>query len=71
MKKNSSFARFSTLGIQMGLLVAGCAWLGDYLDQKHENTRPWWTLFFMLFGVFAGLTLIIREALKSTNKDDE
>lgn len=69
-KSGSSFARFSSVGIQMGVIIALFAWLGTYLDAKYHNTTQWWTLGLSLFGVTAGLTLVIKEAIKMS-KDDE
>ncbi|MBC9812333.1 AtpZ/AtpI family protein [Crocinitomicaceae bacterium CZZ-1] len=71
-KKNfNTFARFSTVGIQMGVIIAGFAWLGNFLDEKYKLKTPWWTLGLTLFGVAAGLTLVIREAIKMSKRNDE
>lgn len=71
-KKNfNTFARFSTVGIQMGVIIAGFAWLGNFLDTKYKYDTPWWTLGLTLFGVAAGLTLVIREAIKMSKQNDE
>lgn len=67
----SKFARFSTVGIQMGVIIGGFTWLGVYLDEKVENKTPWWTLGLALFGVFAGLYIMIREVIKMGRKDDK
>lgn len=69
-KSGSSFARFSSVGIQMGVIIALFAWLGTYLDEKYHNTTQWWTLGLSLFGVAAGMTLVIKEVIKMS-KDDE
>mgnify|MGYP000909567591 FL=1 len=40
-KKNfNTFARFSTVGIQMGVIIAGFAWLGNFLDDKYKLRHP-------------------------------
>lgn len=73
-KSNSSiskFARFSSVGIQMGVIIALFTWLGDYIDTKVNNKTPWWTLFFSLFGVAAGLVLVIKEVIKMGKEDAE
>lgn len=66
-----TYARFSTVGIQMGVVIGGCAWLGQYLDQKYGTKTPWWTLVLSLFGVAVGLILIIREVIKMNKENDE
>jgi F0F1-type ATP synthase assembly protein I len=65
----SKYAKYSGLGIQMGVIIAGFTWLGTFLDTKY-NTNPLWTVVLSLSGVFIGLYLIIREVIKM-NKDDD
>lgn len=67
----SKFARFSTVGIQMGVIIALFTWLGTWLDGKYQTKTPWWTIGLSLFGVVAGLVLVIREVIKMSKEDDE
>lgn len=70
-KKNfAKYARLSSSGIQMGVIIALFTWLGNYLDHKFSLKTPWWTISLALFGVISGLFLVIREVLK-LNEDDE
>jgi len=66
----SKFARFSSVGIQMGITIVLFTWLGDFLDKKVNNSTPWWTLGLSLFGVTAGLTLVILEVIKMSKEND-
>jgi len=66
----SSFTRFSSVGIQMGIIIALFTWLGTYLDEKYHTKTPWWTIGLSLFGVIAGLTLIIKEVI-NMNKNEK
>ncbi len=66
----SKFARFSGLGIQMGAIIAGFTWLGTFLDQKYATKTPWWTIGLSLFGVMAGLYLVIKEVIKMGKEDE-
>jgi len=66
----SSFTRFSSVGIQMGIIIALFTWLGTYLDEKYHTKTPWWTISLSLFGVIAGLTLIIKEVI-NMNKNEK
>lgn len=70
MSKNQrNIARFSGLGIQMGVIIGGFAWLGNYLDKKQGNNKPWWTLSLLLFGVIGAMYLVIKE-IKQMNEDE-
>jgi len=69
-KSGSKYARFSTAGIQMGIIIGGFTWLGTYLDKKYQTNTPWWTICLSLFGVVAGFYVLIKEVI-NMNKDDE
>lgn len=69
-KGMSKFARFSSLGIQMGVIIALFTWLGTYLDDKYKTTTAWWTIGLSLFGVVAALTLVIKEVMKMSKEDE-
>lgn len=66
----SKFARFSGLGIQMGAVIAIFTWLGTYLDKKFASKTPLWTIGLSLFGVMAGLYLVIKEVIKMGKEDE-
>ena len=65
--KTNVYLRFSSLGLQMGGIIAFFAWLGTFLDQKQVNETPIWTIILSLFGVAASLYLVIREVRKIDN----
>lgn len=69
--KASKYLRFSSVGIQMGIIIGGCAFLGNYLDEKYNNNTAWWTLGLSLFGVVAGLYIMIKEVVKITKEDEK
>ena len=76
MKKDSSgwrsnvYIRFSSIGIQMGVIIFIFTWLGIYLDEYLKMETPWMTVVFSLLGVIGSLVLIIREVLKLNQNDD-
>ena len=70
-RTGSKYARFSTVGIQMGIIIGGFTWLGTYLDKKYQTETPWWTIGLSLFGVFAGLFIMIKEVIKMGKDDDK
>ena len=70
-KTGSNFARFSSVGIQMGITIAFFTWLGTYLDDKYKPKTPWWTIGLSLFGVVAGLALVIKEVIYMNKRNEE
>ena len=54
----------------MGIIIAGFAYLGHYLDGKYQLKTPWWTLGLSLFGVAAGLYIMIKEVIKISKEDE-
>ncbi|MGY8927537.1 MAG: AtpZ/AtpI family protein [Flavobacteriales bacterium] len=68
-KNGSKFVKFSSLGVQMIVLIGGGAWGGQLLDDKMQNEKPVFTIIFSLLGIFTSLYFVIREANK-LSKDD-
>ena len=69
-RKANKYVKFSSLGIQMGLIIYSFTWGGMFLDERCEMSTPWFTVALSLTGVIGSLTLIIREVIKM-NKDDD
>lgn len=69
MAANNKFLRLSNAGIQMGLIIGGFAFLGDYLDKKYLNDKRIWTVVFTLLGVAFGIYIMIKEVLNITKND--
>lgn len=63
------FLRFSSVGIQMGVIIVGGALFGNYLDKG--NQRPIWTIVFSLIGIAIGLYLVIKEVLNLGKENDK
>lgn len=67
-KKNKNvYLRLSGVSIQMGVIIGGFTWLGNFLDNKYHVKPPIWTICLSLFGVFASLYLLIKE-INNINK---
>lgn len=67
-KSGSAYIRFTSMGLQMGVIIGFFTWLGTYLDKKQLNETPVWTIVLSLLGVSGALYLIIKEVTKM-NKD--
>jgi ATP synthase protein I len=67
----NTWIRFSAIGMQMGAIIAGGAWLGNYLDNRNQNETPVWTLVCTLSGVAIGLYLVIKEVIQLSKRDEQ
>jgi len=63
-KRPSAWLVFSSLAIQIGVLMYAAVALGQYLDQKNATVKPWWTLGCCVFA----LLIIIRRIIQQTKK---
>lgn len=51
----------SGAGIQMGVVIFASAYTGDKLDTNYKTETPWFTLSFVLIGIFISLYLLIKQ----------
>lgn len=72
-KKKSQLRRWAALsgiGMQMGVTIFVCAWIGKALDAHFQTEKKWFTIGFVLFGVFGSIFVVIKQ-LNYLNKKDE
>ena len=62
-----NWAIFTGIALQMGATIFICAWIGKKLDERYPSEKNWFTIGFVLFGVFASLYIVLQQ-LKSLNK---
>ena len=66
-----NLALLSQIGISMFIPIAGCFFLGRYLDARFE-TQPMWLLIFTMIGVlaaFRNLFVLGTRAAQNKSKD--
>jgi ATP synthase protein I len=59
----------SSVGIAMVVAIFGCLFLGIWLDRK-LGTEPYFTLLFLLIGIFAGFRNLYI-LIKKYHKDEK
>jgi F0F1-type ATP synthase assembly protein I len=57
----NKFVRFSTLAFEMGIIIAGGAFGGSWLDDYFGLNKPYFTIALSLFSIFASLYLVIKQ----------
>jgi len=63
-KRLKNYVRFSSLTLQMGIIIAGGAYLGKYLDLQSENQAPIFTIIFSLLAIFIALYISLKGMIK-------
>lgn len=66
-KPLSSGSEFAGVGLQVGAVLLGGAWLGNWLDGK-LGTLPWLTILFVFLGAGAAFYNIYRKVIGGARK---
>ena len=66
----NKYLRFSGIAIQMGLTIYLGSKLGEWLDQKYENTDQLYTKICTLAAVFGAMYSVIRQVIKLTDNNE-
>ena len=60
-KQPNRWLIFSSLAFQIGAIIYGAVWIGQYLDTFYENQKSLFTLLLTVFGLVAIIYLIIKQ----------
>ena len=60
-KQPNRWLIFSSLAFQIGAIMYGAVWIGQYLDTFYENQKSLFTLLLTVFGLVAIIYLIIKQ----------
>ncbi len=61
------FLKFSSIAIQMGVIIGAGAYAGVKLDEHLEKEFPLFTLILSLVAVFGALYFVIKEVTHLSN----
>lgn len=59
-KSLKSYAKYSSLGLQLGALIFAGSYGGKWLDGYLETSKPWFTMLGTLSGMGFGLYLFLK-----------
>lgn len=60
-KPHNKWIALTGAGIQMGVVIFATAFFGKKLDAYYETETAWFTLGFILFGIFASMYLLLKQ----------
>lgn len=63
-KQLGGYAKYSSIALQMGLIITGGSLGGLKLDQYLENGFPFFTLSFSILSVVLAVYLAIKDIIK-------
>ena len=67
---NHNYARFSSIAIQMFVIIALGTFVGIKLDEKYPNENNLFTLILTLISVIASIYYVIKRII-SVSKEDK
>ena len=70
-KQLKTFARFSGLGLQMGVTIFLAAKLGNWLDEKYPSEKKWFTLSCVLLAFVLSLYSLVRQLNRHNEESDK
>jgi len=60
-KQPNRWLTFSSLAFQIGAIIYGTVWIGQYLDIFYENQKSLFTMLLTVFGMVVIIYLIIKQ----------
>ena len=63
-KPPNLFFKYSTLAIQMGVIIAIAVLGGQKLDERAGNTTPVYTIILSLAGIAAAMYLSLKDLIR-------
>lgn len=70
-KQTAPWLKFSSMGLQMGLIIYFAHLIGVWLDNKYGTESFSYDKGLTLFAVFGSTYSVIRQVIKMSNEEDK
>ena len=67
----SSYARYSSIAIQMFAIIGIGTFIGVKLDEKYPNKNNLFTLILSLLSVIGSIVFVIRRIIANSKEDEK
>ncbi len=67
-KPFNAYAKYSGLGLQMGLIIGGGSYGGFKLDEHYANKTPVFTIILSLLSIALSMYILLKDFIKPTKK---
>ena len=64
-----TYIKYTSLGIQILVIILGGYYLGKYLDQRNDYTEPFYEKWIGLAAVFLAIGSVIWQILRESKKN--
>ncbi len=68
-KPPNPFAKYSSLGFQMAVIIGGGCYGGFKLDEHYQNKTPVFTIVLSLVSIAIALYLVLKDFIKPKNNN--
>ncbi len=68
IKQPSSLLKYSSLGVELVVILCLAAWLGRWLDAKYGVEKGLFTIFLLVFAVIGSMYRLIKSLMNAQNK---
>ncbi|HSZ72204.1 MAG TPA: AtpZ/AtpI family protein [Cytophagaceae bacterium] len=68
IKNPSALVKYSSLGVELVVILCLAAWLGRWLDHKYGVEKGLFTIFLMLFALVGSMYRVIKSLMNEQNK---
>jgi len=68
IKQPSSLLKYSSLGVELVVILCLAAWLGRWLDAKYGVEKGLFTIFLLVFAVIGTMYRLIKSLMNAQNK---
>ena len=65
-KPLNAYAKYSSLGIQMAIIIGGGCYGGYKLDEYYKNSNSVFTIIFSLLSIGLAMYVVIKDVIKSS-----
>jgi ATP synthase protein I len=65
-KPLNAYVKFSSLGIQMAIIIGGGCYGGFKLDEYFKNTNSVFTIILSLLSIALAMYVVLKEIIKSS-----
>ena len=65
-KPLNSYAKYSSLGFQMAIIIGGGCYGGYKLDEHFKNTNSVFTIILSLLSIGLAMYVVIKDVIKSS-----